>query len=103
LTKVKAGGVRKDKSSTPLETRNTPPFFPVFVLVLALTIPLRKLNIMKSPYKALLALLIATIALLATGCTNKTANDSSMPWGRPANWEGEVPGMGDMGNTSGTR
>jgi hypothetical protein len=56
---------------------------------------------MKSPYKALLALLTLTIALLATGCTSKTANDTSIPWGRPAGWEGQVPGMGDMGNTSG--
>jgi len=58
---------------------------------------------MKSPQKALLALLIATIALAVTGCTSKTANDSSIPWGRPANWEGQVPGMGDTGDTSGTR
>jgi len=58
---------------------------------------------MKSPQKALLALLIATVGLLATGCTTKTANDSSIPWGRPASWEGQVPGMGDMGDTSGTR
>ena len=60
-------------------------------------------HIMKSPKKALLALLIATITLLATGCTSKTAEDSSIPWGRPAGWEGTVPGMGDMGDTSGTR
>jgi len=58
---------------------------------------------MKSPQKALFALLIATIALLATGCTSKTASDSSIPWSRPASWEGQVPGMGDMGDTSGTR
>ena len=58
---------------------------------------------MKSPKKALFALLTATIALLATGCTSKTANDSSIPWSRPASWEGQVPGMGDMGDTSGTR
>jgi hypothetical protein len=58
---------------------------------------------MKSPKKALLALLTATIVVLATGCTTKTANDTSIPWGRPAGWEGQVPGMGDMGNTSGTR
>ena len=56
---------------------------------------------MKSPQKALLALLIATIALLATGCTSKTNNDTSIPWGRPAGWEGQVPGMGETGNTSG--
>jgi len=57
--------------------------------------------IMKSPQKALLALLIATIALLATGCTTQTANDTSIPWNRPASWEGQVPGMGEVGDTSG--
>ena len=57
--------------------------------------------IMKSPHKALLVLLTASIALLAAGCTSKTANDSYIPWGRPANWEGQIPGMGDTGNTSG--
>ena len=60
---------------------------------------------MKSPYKALLVLLAATVALFATGCTTQNPNDSSIPWGRPAAWEAQVPGMGDMGNsdTSGTR
>jgi hypothetical protein len=31
---------------------------------------------------------------LATGCTSKTAQDTSMPWSRPATWEGSIPGMG---------
>lgn len=59
---------------------------------------------MKSPNKALLALLALTFALIATGCTNKTNNDTSIPWSRPASWEGQVPGMSN-GNTdtSGTR
>ena len=61
------------------------------------------ITIMKSPQKALLALLIATFALLATGCTTKTSKDTSIPWGRPASWEGQVPGMGEVGNTSGNR
>jgi hypothetical protein len=39
-----------------------------------------------------------------TGCTSKTAEDSSIPWGRPASWEGQVPGMGvGTEDTSGTR
>jgi hypothetical protein len=58
---------------------------------------------MKSPHKALLALLAATFALLATGCTSKTNNDTSIPWSRPASWEGNVPGMGTTGDTSGIR
>ncbi len=28
------------------------------------------------------------------GCTNKTAKDTSIPWSRPADWEGQMPGMG---------
>lgn len=61
--------------------------------------------IMKTPHKALLALLIATFTLLATGCTTKTAEDSSMPWSRPSGWEGQIPGMTSSTdtNTSGTR
>jgi len=60
---------------------------------------------MKTPHKALLALLIATFTLLATGCTTKTADESSMPWSRPTTWEGQVPGMSSSSdvNTSGNR
>ncbi|MFT3781713.1 MAG: hypothetical protein QM790_06805 [Nibricoccus sp.] len=58
---------------------------------------------MKSPRRALLALLAFTFAILATGCTSKTSNDTSIPWSRPASWEGQVPGMGTTGDTSGIR
>jgi hypothetical protein len=40
---------------------------------------------------AFLALLFVAIG---TGCTSKTAQDTSMPWSRPATWEGGIPGMG---------
>jgi len=30
--------------------------------------------------------------LAASGCTSQ--RDTSIPWSRPANWEGQVPGMG---------
>jgi nitrous oxide reductase accessory protein NosL len=59
---------------------------------------------MKSPHKALLALLIATITLLAAGCTSRPSDETSIPWSRPAGWEGQVPGMGSTGgDTSGNR
>lgn len=53
-------------------------------------------------------LLIATLALAAssllfTGCTSKTEQESSIPWSRPASWEGGVPGMGGMGGMGGGR
>lgn len=42
----------------------------------------------------LVCLLLGLFALLAAGCTSRTAQDTSIPWSRPANWEGQVPGMG---------
>lgn len=41
-----------------------------------------------------------TLALLAifSGCTTKTSKDTSIPWGRPADWEGGIPGMGNPGD-----
>ena len=36
--------------------------------------------------------------LLLTGSTSKTEQDSSIPWSRPASWEGGIPGMGGMGS-----
>lgn len=42
--------------------------------------------------RLLLAVLAASIAAIVTGCSSPT--DSSIPWSRPAGWEGQVPGMG---------
>ena len=41
-----------------------------------------------------LVLLLGLFGLIFSGCTNQTPQDSSIPWSRPANWEGQVPGMG---------
>ncbi|HEY8933094.1 MAG TPA: hypothetical protein VIM44_07270 [Rariglobus sp.] len=49
-------------------------------------------------------LLLAALAggwLLLAGCTSKTEQDSSIPWSRPASWEGGIPGMGGMGSPGG--
>jgi hypothetical protein len=44
------------------------------------------------------ALLLAlAAAFLGAGCTTKQPEDSSIPWSRPASWEGGVPGMGGPG------
>lgn len=51
----------------------------------------------------LLALAVLGTSLLFTGCTSKTEQDSSIPWSRPASWEGGIPGMGGMGGPGGTR
>ena len=46
-----------------------------------------------------LAGIVATLA--TTGCSSKTEQDSSIPWSRPASWEGGIPGMGGMGGPGG--
>ena len=44
--------------------------------------------------KVTLVLLLAAGALVGlTGC-GPTQQDSSIPWSRPADWEGRIPGMG---------
>lgn len=44
--------------------------------------------------KALLALALGALALAGlAGCTS-AQQDSSIPWSRPADWEGRIPGMG---------
>jgi nitrous oxide reductase accessory protein NosL len=52
------------------------------------------MNSLKKP--VCLLILLAWGAILA-GCTSKTAKDTSIPWSRPADWEGTVPGMGSGG------
>ena len=44
--------------------------------------------------RLLLAFLALAQLAILTGCTSKTAQDTSMPWSRPASWEGGIPGMG---------
>ncbi len=38
------------------------------------------------------------VSLAVSGCASKTAEDSTIPWSRPASWEGGIPGMGGMGS-----
>ncbi|HWL15548.1 MAG TPA: hypothetical protein VNR00_08080 [Opitutus sp.] len=48
---------------------------------------------MISPRKSIIsAVLIALLASLA-GCMS-APRDTSIPWSRPADWEGQIPGMG---------
>lgn len=35
----------------------------------------------------------AATAMILSGCAS-TPQDSSVPWSRPADWEGKLPGMG---------
>ncbi len=44
-----------------------------------------------------LALLGSAFLALLSGCATKSPEDSSIPWSRPASWEGGIPGMGGLG------
>ncbi len=57
---------------------------------------------MKATLRTLLALAGIAGTFIFTGCTSATQADSPIPWTRPANWEGQVPGMG-TGKGSGIR
>jgi hypothetical protein len=46
--------------------------------------------------KTLCSLLLLAFVALMAGCTS-APRDSSIPWSRPADWEGQIPGM--SGNT----
>ncbi|MBL9209448.1 MAG: hypothetical protein JNL92_03220 [Opitutaceae bacterium] len=46
---------------------------------------------LKSP---VLALLLIAFGALATGCSTNSPKQTSIPWSRPAGWEGQIPGMG---------
>ena len=49
---------------------------------------------MPSPRKVLFVFLLSLLALVGlTGC-GPSKQDSSIPWSRPADWEGRIPGMG---------
>jgi hypothetical protein len=48
--------------------------------------------------KLLSALLFLALAAAFSGCTTKTSKDTTIPWSRPANWEGGIPGMGNPGD-----
>ena len=52
------------------------------------------MNSFKNPFLAVLAL---AFAAFLGGCSTQTAKDSSIPWSRPAGWEGQIPGMGQQG------
>ena len=56
-----------------------------------LTIPPTDMNTLKKP---ILAQILLAFGAILGGCTNKTARDTSIPWSRPADWEGQMPGMG---------
>ncbi len=52
--------------------------------------------------KIIFALLMSALALLGLAGCGSTQQDSSIPWSRPADWEGQIPGMsGNSGSNLG--
>ena len=49
------------------------------------------MNTLKKP---VLVFLVLAFAALAGGCSLQPQKDTSIPWSRPAGWEGQIPGMG---------
>ncbi len=44
--------------------------------------------------KSIFALLLLACGAFFSGCSTRTQKESSIPWSRPAGWEGQIPGMG---------
>ena len=48
--------------------------------------------------KSVLALVLLGLLATLSGCMS-AQKDSSIPWSRPADWEGQIPGMSSSGVT----
>jgi hypothetical protein len=51
---------------------------------------------MKHTKTLILGSLLFLLGLMLTGCTTRRG-DSSIPWSRPADWEGQIPGLSNPG------
>jgi hypothetical protein len=47
-----------------------------------------------NPLKKSVSLLLLALGALFGGCSLQPQKDTSIPWSRPAGWEGQIPGMG---------
>ena len=53
---------------------------------------------MKRLHLLLWVTLLTACAGFFTGCSTTDQHDGSIPWNRPADWEGQIPGMGTPGS-----
>ncbi len=49
---------------------------------------------MSSLRTTVIVFLLAAFGTLLGGCAANSPKQSSIPWSRPAGWEGQIPGMG---------
>jgi hypothetical protein len=48
--------------------------------------------------KRIAAVLLIALGTVLGGCSTDAPADSSIPWNRPADWEGQIPGMSGSGS-----
>jgi len=44
--------------------------------------------------RPLFVLVLAAVAMLGLAACTNPQQDTTIPWSRPADWEGRIPGMG---------
>jgi hypothetical protein len=49
---------------------------------------------MNTLQKSALVVLLLSFGALLGGCSIRGAGKSPIPWSQPAQWEGQIPGMG---------
>ena len=49
---------------------------------------------MTSLQKSILTVLLVAFGAILSGCSTNSPKQTSIPWSRPAGWEGQIPGMG---------
>lgn len=49
---------------------------------------------MTSSIRPILAFLLLAAGVFVGGCSTHSPSQTSIPWSRPAGWEGQIPGMG---------
>jgi hypothetical protein len=49
---------------------------------------------MTSLKKTFFAFLLLAAGFFVGGCSTNAPKETSIPWSRPAGWEGQIPGMG---------
>ena len=44
--------------------------------------------------KSTLIVLLLSLGAVVGGCSTRAGSKSAIPWSQPAQWEGQIPGMG---------
>jgi nitrous oxide reductase accessory protein NosL len=55
-------------------------------------------NTVNLPKKSAVCYALLLLGILLAGCSTNAPKDTSIPWNKPADWEGELPGMNSPGH-----